>query len=56
MALRKLAPLDARRICDQMFFLVKDHADSGLGLEDDLTMLAIEYTGRPQGAIRTGGA
>ncbi len=55
-ALRKLAPLDARRICDQMFFLVKDHADSGLGLEDDLTMLAIEYTGRPHGAIRTGGA
>ncbi len=52
-ALRKLASHEARRICDQVFFLVKDYAESGNGLDDDLTILAVEYAGRAEGLNQT---
>lgn len=52
-ALRKLSHHEAQRICDQVFFLVRDHVGGDRGLDDDLTILTVEYTCRRESPIQT---
>ncbi|OPZ37380.1 MAG: Serine/threonine-protein kinase PrkC [Spirochaetes bacterium ADurb.BinA120] len=45
-ALLRLGGNDPRSICDNIFAMVRGHADSPGGIDDDFTMLVVKYTGQ----------